>query len=117
MKTAEDEIDALQAIVSAEGGNSNAQLRADIEALEAIVVDGADGNVALGLEIDAVAAKVNNDTTGLVATKAIADDAKTKAENAQSRVAAIESDYLKAADLFIIDCGTSTTVLHEKTAN
>lgn len=30
-----------------------------------------------------------------------------------NRVATIESDYLTMADLFIIDCGTSTTVVHE----
>jgi hypothetical protein len=105
MDTAESDIDALQAIVNAEGGNSNAQLRADIEALEAIVVDGADGNVALGLEIDAVAAKVNNEETGLAATYAIAKQAATD-------VAAIEADYLRAADAYIFNCGSATEVVH-----
>lgn len=108
--TAEGEIDALQAIVGGEDGN--VALGAEIDALAAIV-NGEDGNVALGDEIDALAAKVNDGATGLVATKAIADEALTKAKDAQSRVAAIESDYLKAEDLFIIDCGTASTVTHE----
>ena len=110
IKVAENAIDALEAIVGGEDGN--VALGLEIDALSAIV-NGADGNVTLGGEIDALAAKVNNETTGLVATKAVADDAKSKAENAQSRVSAIEGDYLKMADLFIIDCGTASTVVHE----
>ena len=102
---AEGEIDALQAIVVS-GDDSNEKLGAEIDALAAIV-NGADGNVALGGEIDALAAIVNNETTGLAATKAIADEAKSDAEDAQARVGAIESDYLKQADWFVINCGSS----------
>lgn len=106
LTVAEGEIDALQAIVVS-GADSNEKLGKEIDDLVAIVVNGADGNVALGGEIDALAAVVNHTTTGLAATKAIADEAKTDAEDAQSRVGAIESDYLKQADWFIIDCGSS----------
>jgi chaperonin cofactor prefoldin len=114
VEQAEKDIDALQAIVSAEGGNSNAQLRSDIDALEAIVVDGDDGNVKLGKEIDDLAAEVHHQTTGLAATKAIADAAKKAAEDNASDIDNIQADYLKKADLFIINCGTSTTVIHEE---
>ena len=117
MKAAEDDIDALQAIVSAEGGNSNAQLRSDIEALEAIVVDGENANATLRSDLGALDAIVAHETTGLAATKAIADEAKTDAEDAQSRVAAIEGDYLKAADEFIFNCGSSSLVVHKPENN
>jgi hypothetical protein len=106
MDTAEGAISTLKGIVQ-DGDDSNAQLRADIEALEAIVVDGADGNVALGLEIDTVAATVNHATAGLAATKKIADDNTKEIGSLKERVSAVEGDYLKAADWFVIDCGTS----------
>ena len=112
MGTAESDIDAIQAIVSAEGGNSNAQLRSDITDLQTLTGDAAKGNEALRTELTALQGVVNHTTTGLAATKAIADEAKSDAEDAQSRVAKIEADYLKEADLFIINCGSSTKVTH-----
>ena len=112
MGTAESDIDALQAIVSAEGGNSNAQLRSDITALQTLTGDAAKGNEALHTELTRVAGLVDNTTTGLAATKAIADKNKTDIEGHETRIAAIEGDYLKQADLFIINCGSSTEVTH-----
>ena len=112
--TAEGEIDALQAIVSGEDGN--VALGAEIDALAAIVGDEAKGNEALATELGRVAGLVDNTTTGLAATKAVADEALTKAKDAQSRVAAIEGDYLKEADWFVIDCGTSMLREGEPTA-
>ena len=112
MGTAESDIDALQAIVSAEGGNSNAQLREDITALQTLTGDAAKGNEALHTELTRVAGLVDNTTTGLAATKAIADKNKTDIEDHETRIAAIEGDYLKQADLFIINCGSSTKVTH-----
>lgn len=115
--SAENDIAALKEIVSAEGGNSNAQLRADIEELQGIVKTGADANEALGLEIDDIAALVNNEATGLAATKAVADAAKELAEDNESKIAAIEDDYLKAADAYIFNCGSATEVVHVAPAN
>ena len=111
--SAEDSIDAIQAIVSAEGGNSNAQLRTDINTLKAIVVDGADSNEALRIEVDDIAAKVNDSATGLAKTKEIADGAASAASENAQKIAAIEDDYLKEADLFIFDCGSATKVIHD----
>lgn len=114
MTTAEGAIEALEAIVNAEGENSNAQLRADIEALEAIVVDGDDSNAKLRAEVDRVAGLVDDTATGLAATKAIADQNTLDIADHEERLAAVEADYLKMADLFIIDCGSSTVNVHER---
>ena len=46
------------------------------------------------------------------AKKAGTDAAGVASANA-GRLSTIESDYLKAADLFIIDCGSATEVIHE----
>lgn len=106
VEQAEKDIDALEAIVKT-GENTNAQLRADIEALEAIVVTGADANATLGGEIDAIAAKVNDEETGLTVTN-------TTATDAVRRVAAIEADYLKAADTYIFNCGGASGWITEE---
>lgn len=55
--------------------------------------------------INTLKEEVDNKTTGLAATKDIADDALAKVES-------IESDYLKAVDEYIFQCGTSTEVCH-----
>lgn len=108
VEQAEKDIDDLQAIVST-GDNSNAKLREAITDLETLVEDGAKGNEALYTEVTRVAGLVDNKDTGLVATN-------TAATDAQTRVAAIEADYLKAADAYIFNCGSSTTVTHVATA-
>ena len=112
--TAEGKITTIETLVN-DASKGNEKLRTDVNALQTLTGDAAKGNVALYNEITRVAGLVDNTSTGLAATKAIADSAKTKAEDAQSRVAAIEGDYLKAADAYVFNCGTSTTVVH--TAN
>ena len=114
MSTAEGHITTLQGIVST-GDDSNDKLRAAITELQGIVT-GADANATLRTDLKALADIVNNETTGLAATKAIADEALADAEEALERVAAIEADYLKAADEFIINCGSSSEVVHVKAA-
>jgi hypothetical protein len=112
--TAEGKISTIEALVN-DASKGNEKLRTDVNALQTLTGDAAKGNVALYNEITRVAGLVDNTTTGLAATKAVADEALTKAKDAQSRVAAIEGDYLKAADAYIFNCGSSTTVVH--TAN
>lgn len=109
--TAEGNITTLQGIVST-GANANATLRSDITELQGIVKTGADANATLRTDLTTLQGVVNHGTTGLAATKAIADTAKTKAEDAQARVEAIEADYLTSKDELIFNCGTSTTVVH-----
>lgn len=104
--TAEGDIDALEAIVKT-GADKNEALREAITELQGIVKTGADANATLGLEIDAVADKVNDPNTGLAKTKEIADGAAQKASDNAEAISAIQADYLKASDWFIIDCGTS----------
>lgn len=110
--TAEGNITTIQSIVST-GANANSTLRADIKTIQDLVNDSSKGNEKLRSELTTLQGIVNNTTTGLAATKSIADEALTKAKDAQSRVSAIESDYLKAADGYIFNCGTSATVVHE----
>lgn len=113
--TAEGDIDDLEAEVFT-GADSNANLRSAITDLQTLTGDASKGNEALRSELTTLQGVVNHTTTGLAATKAIADEAKSDAEDAQSRVAAIEADYLKEADLFIINCGSSTKVTHTSEA-
>lgn len=113
MDTAEADIDALEAIVKT-GADKNEALRADITELQGIVKTGADANATLGTEIDNLAAEVHHAETGLAKTKEIADGAASKAQKNAEDIAAIQNDYLKMADLFIIDCGSSTTNIHER---
>lgn len=113
LEQAEKDIDALEAIVST-GDDANSKLRTDITELQGIVKTGADANATLRSDLKALQDAVNNETTGLAATKDIADEAKSDAENAQSRVAAIEADYLKGGDLYIFNCGSSTVNVHKQ---
>ena len=110
MDTAESDIDALQAIVSS-GENTNAKLREDITALQALTNE--DGEIRSEIAAakkagDDAAQAVADLTTGQVATN------KASIEGLDGRVTAIESDYLKAADLYIFNCGSATTVTHEQ---
>ena len=111
--TAEGDIDDLEAIVTdAEKGNE--KLRTDVNALQTLTGDSAKGNTALYNEITRVAGLVDNSTTGLAATKSIADAAKKAAEDNAADITTIKTDYLKAADVYIFNCGSSTTVTHEQ---
>ena len=109
------DIGALQAIVST-GDDTNAKLRSDITELQGIVKTGADANATLRADLTSLQDVVNHTTTGLAATKKIADDAAAKAADNATRIKAIEDDYLTSVDEFIFNCGTSTQVVHEKTA-
>lgn len=102
--TAEDDISTLKGIVST-GADANSKLRTDITALQNLTGDSSKGNEQLRTDLTTVSNAVNDPDTGLAKTKEIADDALTK-------VTAIESDYLKAADVYIFMCGSSTTNLH-----
>lgn len=112
MDTAEADIDALEAIVKT-GADKNEALRADITELQGIVKTGADANATLGTEIDNLAAEVHHAETGLAKTKEIADGAAAKAGQNAEAISAIQSDYLKMADLFVIDCGSSSENIYE----
>jgi hypothetical protein len=113
MGTAEGNISTLQGIVST-GDDSNANLRQAITALQTLTGDANKGNEKLRSDLTALADIVNDADTGLAKTKAIADGAATLAASNAERLSVIEGDYLKAADDFIINCGSSTKVVHVK---
>lgn len=99
--TVKSTVNDLNGIV-VNGANSNAKLRQDIGSIQSIINDGTKGNEALSTSLQAIVAKVNDSKTGLAA-------AHTAIEDHEGRIAAIESDYLKAADQIIFQCGTSST--------
>lgn len=111
LDTVEGNITTIQGIVST-GADANSKLRKDITELQGIVKTGADANTTLRSDLTDLAGRVTTAEGTLVTTTSTANTAKTKAEDAVSRVAAIEGDYLKAADEFIFNCGSSTTVVH-----
>ena len=113
LDTAEGDIDNLEAIVN-DASKGNDKLRTDVNALQTLTGDSAKGNTALYNEITRVAGLVDNGTTGLAATKSIADAAKKAAEDNAADITTIKNDYLKAADVYIFNCGSSTTVTHEQ---
>ena len=103
-------IDTLQNLTSGYTGTGAIKAAVDAAAAAASAAD-SKAVAAAGLantaqqDINSLKNVVNHTTTGLVATKTIADSALTKAE-------AIENDYLKAADEYIFQCGTSTSIVH-----
>ena len=111
VSTAEGNITTIQDIVST-GANNNAALRSAITTIQELVNHTSKGNEKLYTDLTSLATAVNDTTTGLAATKQIADDAKTLATNNASDIAAIQRDYLTAADYYIFNCGTSTVVDH-----
>ena len=110
----ETAISGIQAIVSGDGENSNAKLREAITALQEITGDANKGNAKLREELTALQGVVGHETTGLAAVKAIADQNKTDIAGHETRIAAVEADYLKQADEFIFNCGSSSTVVHKQ---
>jgi hypothetical protein len=114
--TAESDIDALEATVN-DASKGNTKLRTDVNALQTLTGDAAKGNTALYTELTRVAGLVDNGTTGLAATKVVADRADAKSIDNAKRIKAIEDDYLKAADAYVFNCGTATTVTHVVSAN
>ena len=110
--TVEGNITTLQGIVST-GDDSNANLRSAITSLQTLT--GADGAIRQEIAAakkagDDAAAAVTALTNGQVATN------KTNIEGLDSRLTAVENDYVKASDLvgdyYIFNCGSSTTVTH-----
>lgn len=114
VETAQGDITNLKNVVT-DGDNSNEKLRTDITALETLTGDALKGNEQLRTDLDTVTNKVNDEDTGLEATKTIADEAKTQASTNAGKISAIEADYLKEADFFIINCGSASEVTHVKT--
>ena len=104
------DIENLKKIVK--GYADESSIKTAVDAAQKAADDAQDAADKAQEEIDALELVVGHETTGLAATKAIADKNKTDIEGHETRIAAIESDYLKMADLFIIDCGTSTAVIH-----
>ena len=104
MTTAESDIGALEDVVI-NGANANETLRSDITKLVTLTSDASKGNEKLRTDLNTVTNKVDDTSTGLAATNKLAND------NAAA-IEAIQADYLKAADTFILDCGSSTQVTH-----
>ena len=106
------DIDNLEATVNT-GSNSNEKLRKAITDLQTLTGDANKGNNALATKLTTLAGVVEHSTTGLAATKAIADEALDTAKDNDARLSAIEGDYLKAADTYIFNCGSSSLVIHK----
>lgn len=102
LDTAEGEIDALQATVL-NGADSNANLRSAITSLQEITgSDSANGNAKLREDINALDNQINTANTGLLA----------RLTSAESKLSAIEGNYLKADDAYIFQCGDASTPNH-----
>ena len=112
MTTAEGDIDSLEAIVKT-GDDANTKLRSAITSLQALTGDASKGNAKLRTDLTALTNKVNDSATGLAKTKEIADAAKSQSDTNKSDIATIKSDYLKAADVYIFNCGSATKVTHK----
>lgn len=112
--TAEGNITTIQSLVT--GANGNDKLRADVTTIQNLINHATKGNEQLRTELTTLQGVVNNETTGLAATKAIADAAKSKADTNEAAISEIKQDYLKAADGYVFNCGTSSTVVHVATA-
>ena len=113
LDTAEGNITALQGIVQT-GANSNANLRTAITDLQTLT--GANG--AIRSEI-ADAKKAGTDAAAAVDALAKGQVATNKSDisTLNGKVAAIEGDYLKAADYYVFNCGSATTVTHDQPTN
>lgn len=112
MTTAEGDIDSLEAIVKT-GDDANTKLRSAITSLQALTGDASKGNAKLRTDLTALTNKVDDSATGLAKTKEIADAAKSQSDTNKSDIATIKSDYLKAADVYIFNCGSATEVTHK----
>jgi chromosome segregation ATPase len=107
VEAAEGNITTLQGIVDSGEGKT---IRDDVVALQTLT--GANGAIRQEIAAaqkagDDAAAAVDALSKGQVATN------KTNIEGLDGRVTAIESDYLKAADTYIFNCGSSTLATHE----
>lgn len=109
--TNEGSITDINAVIT-DASKGNEKLRTDVNALQTLTGDSDKGNNALYTEVTRVAGLVDSGTTGLAVTKNIADAAAQAAETNAGEIAAIKSDYLTAADVYIFRCGTATTIKH-----
>lgn len=97
-----DTLKEIQEYLNGEGSAADGLL-GSIDELEKIVYNSeSTGNEKLREDLNTLNEIVTNDTTGLV---------DKVAEHAE-KISAIEADYLKAADTYIFNCGTATTVTH-----
>jgi hypothetical protein len=110
VSTTEDNITTIQGIINSGEGKT---IRDDVTTLQELTGDSNKGNEALYTKISTVAALIEDGDTGLAATKAIADKNAADIGTLSSDVAAIKADYLKEADEFIFNCGSSTTITHK----
>ncbi len=94
-------VSTLQSIVQT-GNDSNTKLRTDITSIQSLVNHTSKGNEALHSEITRIAGLVEQSSDSWVTVKNTANSALAKAE-------AIEADYLKAADSYVLQCGTATS--------
>ena len=114
-----DGLAAIHEIITT-GDDANAKLRSDIYTLQQLTGDAAKGNEKLYNDLAALSAVVDHETTGLAATNTLAVAADTLSKANQADITEIKADYLKAADQFILRCGTASTVTHvepESTTN
>lgn len=85
------------------GADSNANLRSAITTLQKITGDNsANGNAKLREDITTLANQINATNTGILA----------KLTSAESKLSAIEGNYLKADDAYIFQCGNASTPNH-----
>jgi hypothetical protein len=103
--TAEGKISTLEGIVN-DASKGNEKLRTDVNALQTLTGEG--GAIELAI---ADAKKAGTDAAAAV-------DALSKGQVATNKtdIAGIKADYLKAADEFIFNCGTATTIIHKAEA-
>jgi chromosome segregation ATPase len=98
--TNETKIGTLQSIVQT-GNDSNTNLRAAITDIQTLVTHTSKGNEALYTELNRVTSLVESLDPGQSKALEIAN-------NALAKVEAIEADYLREADSYILQCGTAT---------
>ena len=108
-------ITTLQGIVET-GADSNANLRSDITNLQALTGGFAEGETKGAIKTAIEQAQKTADDAA-AAIVALSTEVTNNKNAIESRVAAIEGDYVKASDLvndyYIFNCGSSTAVTHE----
>lgn len=108
VNTAETAIVTLQDIISDYTGKG--AIKTAIESVTTLAQTGVD-NAALA---QATADKAQDEVDAL---ETVVTGVKTTADTAAADIANIKADYLKAVDTYIFNCGSSTTVIHEKTVD
>lgn len=109
LTVAEGNITTIQGIVNSGEGKT---IRDDVTTLQTLTA-GFDGTIKAAVD----AAKKAGDEAAQAVTDLANDQVKTNKiniEGHETRIAAIEGDYLKAADVYVFNCGSSTTVTYEQ---